>query len=79
MKQENDIWQKMDKVISHLVRDGQINLAVEAGKARDEHLKLMEDFRDYKKSIEKIVYNTECRDMEMVDSLNKIKDILAKG
>lgn len=40
---EETIWQRFDKVISHLVREGQINLAVDAGRARDEALQLMEE------------------------------------
>ncbi len=59
MENEDNVWQKFDKVISHLVRDKQVNLAVEAGKARDEHLKLMEEFRDYKNGKRKI---TPCHD-----------------
>jgi len=54
MNDEN-VWHKFDKIISHFVRNKNMNMAVDAGIVRDAHLKELDELV----SIAKDVYNLE--------------------
>ncbi len=48
-KFDDEVWNKIDSVISYLVREGNINLAVDAGKVRDSLMATLIELGELKK------------------------------
>lgn len=49
-KFDDKTWEKIDSIISYLVREENMNLAVDAGKVRDSIMALLIEIEDIKKS-----------------------------